>query len=208
MSPQPPHHQPLLSINCTFGHHEAVGSIDTVFRPGEIVAVTGSNGAGKSTLVDTVAGELEPLDGTVLLTTASGAVDPASPEAAGTLLHLADPSFFPDLTIGEHVSLMAHIAGCPDADLLEEVDAWAVTPLLGSLPSRLSSGQRQRAYLGLQLTQQAPVLTLDEPERHLDAAWTGYLCDRLRDYCDDGACVLVATHSPLISGAADRVVDL
>ncbi|MEY8565726.1 ATP-binding cassette domain-containing protein [Corynebacteriaceae bacterium 7-707] len=198
---------PVLTVTCAFGYRDAVGTVDTVVNPGEIVAVTGANGAGKSTLVDTVAGELEPLDGTVRVHLPAGDLDPAGPEAAGVVLHLAEPSFFPDLTVDEHVALMARLGGRA-GDLREEVERWAVAPLLGSLPSRLSSGQRQRAYLGLQLTRRAPVVTLDEPERHLDADWTDYLCGRLREYADAGSAVVVATHAPQIVAASDRVIAL
>ncbi|MGJ0183581.1 ATP-binding cassette domain-containing protein [Corynebacterium glyciniphilum] len=72
-------------MSCTFGYRDIVGTVDTTVSPGQIVAVTGSNGAGKSTLVDTVAGELEPLEGTVRVRTSDGAVDPASPEGAGAV---------------------------------------------------------------------------------------------------------------------------
>jgi ABC-2 type transport system ATP-binding protein len=202
-----PHAAPVLTVNCTFGYRDVVGTVDTVVYSGEIVAVTGANGAGKSTLVDTVAGELEPLDGTVRVHGPDGDLDPASPEGAGAVIHLSEPAFFPDLTIGEHVSLSAQITGRAD-EVDAEVDRWAVTPLLRSLPSRLSSGQRQRSYLGLQLVQQAPVVTPDEPERHLDADWIDYLCGRLRECSEAGAAVVVATHAPQIAAAADRVIAL
>lgn len=202
------HDVPVLTMSCTFGYRDIVGTVDTTVSPGRIIAVTGSNGAGKSTLVDTVAGELEPLDGTVRVHTADGDVDPASPAGAGSVLHISEPSFFPDLTIGEHVSLMAHHVGRSEDEFLVDVARWEITQLLDSLPSRLSSGQRQRAYLGLQLAQRTAVTTLDEPERHLDAAWIEEVCRRLKERSEDGSAVIVATHAPQIADIADRVIAL
>lgn len=202
------HTDPVLATDCTFGHREDLGMVSLEVLPGEMVAVTGGNGTGKTTLISTIAGELEPREGTVRVHTDSGHVDPASPEGAGTVLHVSEPSFFPDLTIGEHVSLMAHHADTTTDALLVDLDRWEIDSLLGNLPSQLSSGQRQRSYLGIQLTQAGALMTLDEPERHLDAAWVGELCRCLRQRCDDGSSVIVATHSPQVAETADRVITL
>ena len=48
-----------------FAHRTLFEGLDVTVAPGDVVAVVGANGAGKSTLLRILAGDLEPLDGTV-----------------------------------------------------------------------------------------------------------------------------------------------
>ena len=199
---------PVLDIDCSYGHNGAVGHLSLQVTSGEIVAVTGPNGAGKFTLMSTIAGEIEPVEGEVRVAASHGAVDPAAPEGAGAVTFLVDPSFFPDLTIGEHLEMTAHQVGVPADELRDSVAPWQISDIESELPSRVSGGQRQRAYLALQLASAANVVVLDEPERHLDGDWGRRLGDELLAVRARGAAVVVATHSAHSAGRADRTVEL
>jgi ATPase subunit of ABC transporter with duplicated ATPase domains len=48
-----------------FAHRTLFEGLDVTVAPGDVIGVVGANGAGKSTLLRILAGELEPLDGTV-----------------------------------------------------------------------------------------------------------------------------------------------
>ncbi|MFA5707068.1 ribosomal protection-like ABC-F family protein [Mycolicibacterium sp.] len=48
-----------------FAHRTLFEGVDLTVAPGDVVGLVGANGAGKSTLLRILAGELEPLDGTV-----------------------------------------------------------------------------------------------------------------------------------------------
>ncbi|CAN5354864.1 ABC-F family ATP-binding cassette domain-containing protein [soil metagenome] len=48
-----------------FAHRTLFEGVDLTVAPGDVVGVVGANGAGKSTLLRLLAGDLEPLDGTV-----------------------------------------------------------------------------------------------------------------------------------------------
>ncbi|OBF13617.1 ABC-F family ATP-binding cassette domain-containing protein [Mycobacterium sp. ACS4331] len=48
-----------------FAHRTLFSGVDLTVAPGDVVGVVGANGAGKSTLLRILAGDLEPLDGTV-----------------------------------------------------------------------------------------------------------------------------------------------
>ena len=99
--------------------------------------MTGPNGAGKSTLMSTIAGEIEPVEGEVRVAASHGAVDPAAPEGAGAVTFLVDPSFFPDLTIGEHLEITAHQVGVPADELRDSVAPWQISDIESELPSRV-----------------------------------------------------------------------
>ncbi len=57
-----------------FAHRTLFEGVDLTVAPGDVVGVVGANGAGKSTLLRILAGELEPLDGTVSLAPADAFV--------------------------------------------------------------------------------------------------------------------------------------
>jgi len=50
-----------------FAHRTLFEGLDLTVAPGDVVGVIGANGAGKSTLLRILAGDLDPLDGTVSL---------------------------------------------------------------------------------------------------------------------------------------------
>lgn len=199
-----------LEVDCKFGHNSILGEITARVHEGEFVSVTGPNGAGKSTLISIIAGELEPLEGAVRVIGQGedALVDPSSPQGAGCVTSISDPAFLPDLTLGEHINLVSLRAGVDMDTLLSRMEPWRVTELPNTLPSRLSSGQKQRANLGIQLAVAAPIVVLDEPERHLDADWTRLLCAQLRQMAQSGFTVIVASHSPSLIEEADREIRL
>ena len=48
-----------------FAHRTLFEGVDLTVAPGDVIGVVGANGAGKSTLLRILAGEIDPLDGTV-----------------------------------------------------------------------------------------------------------------------------------------------
>ncbi|MFN8072141.1 MAG: ABC-F family ATP-binding cassette domain-containing protein [Mycobacterium sp.] len=57
-----------------FAHRTLFEGVDLTVTPGDVVGVVGANGSGKSTLLRILAGDLEPLDGTVSLAPADAFV--------------------------------------------------------------------------------------------------------------------------------------
>ncbi|MCQ9127060.1 ATP-binding cassette domain-containing protein [Corynebacterium amycolatum] len=199
-----------LEVDCVYGYNSIIGEISAEVRKGEFVSVTGPNGVGKSTLISTIAGELEPIEGTVRVVCEGedSLVDPSSPQGTGCVTSISNPAFLPDLTLGEHINLVSLRTGVEMDTLLSRLEPWRVAELPNTLPSRLSSGQKQRANLGIQLAVAAPVVVLDEPERHLDADWTRLLCAQLRQMAQSGFTVIVASHSPSLIDEADWEIRL
>lgn len=192
----------MLKIDATYGHSTALGHLSRTFDAGCVYGLKGPNGAGKSTLLQTLSGEIAPLKGTVSIDGAT----PGSAEAAGSVIAVAAPVFLPDLTVGEHFTLLSRRSG---VDFAEVHELWAIDDAIrNSAVSDLSSGQRQRVYLAAQLYQPTKALLIDEPERHLDHTWTAFLAEELRHLADEGRCVVLASHSPAIFDACDEVVEI
>lgn len=209
-----------LNADCTYGYVFPVGSLETTLADGNLYGLVGPNGAGKSTLLKTLAGELEPLSGSVeLIPSAPGltgnsarvnaVIDSGSRASVGKIVHVAEPVFLPDLTVGEHLALLGRAAKRPPSMWDVVVDRWRLDALLGISPKDLSSGQRQRVFLASQLElSTAPVLLIDEPERHLDSSWQDFVADILAELAKRGRLVVVATHSSVIAARCNQLIEL
>jgi NitT/TauT family transport system ATP-binding protein len=188
---------------------EALGGIDLLIEPGQVVALIGPNGSGKSTLLRVIAGLLAPGRGSVAIDGAP-VVGP-SPRVG---LVFQEPRLLPWRTTAENVAYPLELAGVPAAERDARVEALLKTVGLEGaaavIPSRLSGGMRQRATLARTLATDPAVLLLDEPFSALDELTRERLnLELLAIAARTASTVLVVTHS--VQEAiflADRVVVL
>jgi putative ABC transport system ATP-binding protein len=75
-------------------------------------------------------------------------------------------------------------------------------------PAQLSGGERQRVAVARALFGEPGVLIVDEPTASLDAAGAAHMVSLLRDICDAGCAVLVASHDTHVLDGSDRVIRL
>ena len=119
--------------------------------------------------------------------------------------------FYRDLTVEEHVALVAAAFGY--ADGLERgntvLDDVGVGAKRSTRPHQLSSGQRQKALLACVHARPFSVLALDEPVLRLDPVAHRWLRTRLEQHARDGVAILLSTHQPgFADGLADRALCL
>lgn len=67
-----------------FAHRTLFEGLDLTVAPGDVIGVVGANGAGKSTLLRILAGDLEPLEGTVSVALADAFVGWSAGASADT----------------------------------------------------------------------------------------------------------------------------
>jgi putative ABC transport system ATP-binding protein len=75
-------------------------------------------------------------------------------------------------------------------------------------PRQLSGGETARAGLAVALANTPAILLADEPTGELDGETEAGLLELLRRRAQDGAGVLLVSHSPEVADLADRVVHL
>ena len=193
-----------------FGPRAIIDGVEIHVAAGQVLALVGGNGSGKTTLLRILAGLLEPDDGEV--TWQGRPLDESDPWVRSELaILLDDAGAFPDLSVGEHLELLARAFSVPDpaaaaTTVLAEV---GLTAQRDQLPATLSSGQRHRLGLGSVLVLPAALMVLDEPEQRLDAEGRLWLATRLRAAADDGAAIVIASHDQaVIDTTADLVLEL
>ncbi|HVF19218.1 MAG TPA: ABC transporter ATP-binding protein [Mycobacteriales bacterium] len=207
----------LTGVSVALGRRPVLDDVSLAVASGEWVTVVGPNGAGKSTLLRYVAG----------LARGTGSLE-IDGRPAESLRHRERARL---------VALVPQTPVVPDGIRVLDYVLLGRTPYVGALQSEsaadlavarkslerldldgfgsrvvttLSGGERQRVLLARALTQQAPVLLLDEPTTALDVGHQQQvleLVDTLRQR--HGLTVVTTMHDLTLAGQyADRVVLL
>jgi ABC-type multidrug transport system ATPase subunit len=191
-----------------FGAVTVLDDVSFGITPGCATAVVGPNGSGKSTLLRCVVGADQCDAGEVLL--AGRRLVESDPRVRAMVASvLDDVEFFPDLTLAEHLDLLARAHGDPHPDTAPVLDELGLAALADRTPVGLSSGERRRLALASCLVRPRRLLVLDEPEQRLDAAGRQWLAERLCREKDDGVAVLFVSHdTAIVDAVADEILDL
>ncbi|MFF1347910.1 ATP-binding cassette domain-containing protein [Streptomyces sp. NPDC058322] len=204
---------PLLELNDvarTYGDRVVLDGVSLRLHRGECVSLVGKNGSGKSTLLRIAAGRDTPTEGSVLFD--GHPIDEDSSEVRRRVASAMDiGAFYPDLTVREHLQLVALSHGMGDAAeaAVERVlTAYRLEAQASQMPSALSSGQTQALLLAAAFVRPHDLLILDEPEQRLDASARRRLAELIAAHRDSGTAVLMATHHQVLNDAADHIVEL
>lgn len=211
--PKSPAKPPLLRVRDLhrhFGELQVLTGLDLDLKSGQALALVGPNGSGKSTALRCICGADRPTGGTVEL---DGA--PLDERSAATRRDLAvvmdDLSFFPDLSVSEHLDLLAraHSVENPESVVDAVLTDVGLQEQAAQLPGTLSSGQRRRLALASAFVRPRRLLVLDEPEQRLDADGISWLAERLVAEKAAGLGILLVSHdADLVEAVADFILDL
>jgi ABC-2 type transport system ATP-binding protein len=198
----------VTKLSKAYGSHAIVSDFNLEVWAGDAIALTGRNGAGKSTILRCIIGADKADSGTIeICGNRLRESDPAVRRDLATVID--DLDFFPDLSVVEHLDLLARAHGLPDAegavdDVLHEVQLVAQS---GQLPGTLSSGQRRRLALATAFVRPRRLLILDEPEQRLDVEGVEWLAQRLKAEREAGLAIVMASHEPrLVEVVATRTI--
>jgi putative ABC transport system ATP-binding protein len=192
---------------------QALRGVSLTLYPGELVAVIGPSGSGKSTLLACLGGLDEPDGGTVRVAGQRITSQPEPIRARLRSWHIGmlyqDRNLFSHLTIQQNFELAQRIAGRtgpPEPGVL--LAALGLAKREGSYPDELSGGELVRAGVAVALANDPGVVLADEPTGELDTTTEVAVLALLRDRAAAGRAVLIASHSPAVAAAADRVITL
>lgn len=200
----------VRGLTKAFGGRTVLAGLDVEVAAGEVVALVGPNGAGKSTALRCIIGTETPDEGESLL--GEHRLDLRQPQARRAVCAvLGDFGVLPDLTVAEHLDLLARAHAVEDAEAVVDgaLDDARIDHVADQLPSTLSSGQAQRFALATAMVRPWALLLADEPEQRLDDAGRAWLGDWLARHAAAGRAVLVACHDPdVVRRSGARVVSL
>jgi ATP-binding cassette subfamily C protein len=204
------------------GDGAILANINFQLLPGEVVAVVGPSGAGKSTLLRMLAGAGRPDRGIIRVDHAN-MLDWDSERLAAYIGFLPqDVSLFAG-TVKENIARFQDPTdpanGDVDGNAVAAAKACSAHELILQLPNGydtvlgwsgrgLSAGQAQRVGLARALYGNPPIVLLDEPNAHLDAAGEGQLVETLMALKARNAAVLVVAHRMGVLAAVDKILVL
>lgn len=200
----------VSKLRRAYGTTTIVDGFSLEVREGEAVALTGRNGSGKSTVLRCLVGADKADEGTIEVC-GNPVVETSAQTRRDVATVIDDLDFFPDLSVVEHLDLLARAHGVADADALVDdvLEQVQLVPQSGQLPGTLSSGQRRRLGLATAFVRPRRLLVLDEPEARLDVEGVTWLANRLRAERQQGLAIVFASHEPsLVATVATRVVEL
>jgi ABC-2 type transport system ATP-binding protein len=173
----------------------AVSGISFALKPGDICGMVGPNGAGKTTTMRCLAGLITPTAGDMRVDGLS-VIDDAIAVRRRLAYVPDDPPLFDDLTVGQHLDL---IAGLYDVDhdgrraesLLVQ---FGLAFKVNELANALSRGMRQKLAICCSYLYDPKVLLLDEPLTGLDPPGIRCLLESIRQKSSEGVTIILSSH--------------
>ena len=199
-------------------------------RPGRLVALAGSSGAGKTTTSQVLLSLLPADRGAVRVVGPAGdavdlsQIDPTTwwaqiawvPQrpviVPGTVLaNVIGPDRAAELDGARPEERLPRLCTAARATGLDEVVSalargWRTRVGQGGVG--LSVGQRQRLSLTRALMSDAPLVVLDEPTAHLDAASEAHVLEGVEMLRSQGHTVVVVAHRAALLARADDVIEV
>ena len=199
-------------------------------RPGRLVALAGSSGAGKTTTSQVLLSLLPADRGAVRVVGPAGdAVDLSQIDPATWWAQIAwvpqRPVIVPDTVLANVIGpdRAAELDGARPEERLPRLCTAARATGLDEVVSALargwrtrvgqggvglSVGQRQRLSLTRALMSDAPLVVLDEPTAHLDAASEAHVLEGVEMLRSQGRTVVVVAHRAALLARADDVIEV
>jgi putative ABC transport system ATP-binding protein len=183
--------------------------------PAEMAALIGPSGSGKSTLLMMIAGLLEQQTGRIRvggqdLTQLHGA---ARDRWRGRTIGIVLQSFqlLTHLSVLENLTAAQYLSGngVDVGAARDTLSALGILDLADEQPSRMSSGQIQRAAIARAVVNRPRLLLADEPTSSLDDETAeGALALLLRESQRLGAALLIATHDSRVKVHLPVTIEL
>ena len=185
-------------------------NINISIKPSSLTAILGKNGCGKSTLLDCIIGYNQTKTGNIFIN-GKDLHTFSDKQLATEIAYIPQNTVSNmDFTVEEFI-LFGRNCRLKFGDFLKQEDydivhenarLLGVDNLLSKSIHRISGGERQLAYIARALTQESPIIIMDEPTANLDFGNQAVLFSIMKDLQQKGKTVLFTTHNP------NHVMDL
>jgi iron complex transport system ATP-binding protein len=196
--------------------NEAVfGPVNVEIRHGEMVGIIGRNGIGKSTLLRTIAGLQRQLKGEILINGIANSRITVKEMAKMVSFVSTEPVYVQQIRVIEliamgrfpHTGWLGKLNFQDKRAIHEAIEQTGVNHLLYKPVYELSDGERQKVMIARALSQDTPVIILDEPTAFLDLPARYEILRILNDLTiNNDKTILFSTHDLSIAlDVADRL---
>lgn len=194
----------------------ALNGIDLQINGGEFVAIMGPSGCGKSTLLNILGLLDNPSDGRYQFydNEVSGMSERQRANLRKGNIGFVFQSFnlIDELTVYENVELPLLYLKVSAGERKKKVEAalerMNIMHRRNHFPQQLSGGQQQRVAIARAVIAQPKVILADEPTGNLDSANGLEVMNLLSQLNQEGATIIMVTHSPHDAGYAHRIINL
>lgn len=200
----------VKDVSCAFKSRAIFQDFTAHFESGRLTALTGASGSGKTTLLNMLGGLIVPDTGSIEFEgkdlAAMSSRERRKFRRANIGYLFQDYGLVSDLTVEDNIKIaVPRVSSEALAAVLADVG------LGGSekrTVSELSGGEQQRIALARLILAEPKIVLADEPTGALDEENSQLVLKKLRQFAQNGAVVVVATHSSYIAENADAVVKL
>src|SRR5215211_1206615 len=154
-----------------FGGRTAVEGLDLAVRAGSVFGFLGPNGAGKTTTIGMLVGLIRPSAGSAHVLGYDVQREPVQ-ALAGVGAMIEAPAFYPYLSGGDNLRVLARIHGLPEAAVQRALATVELSDRARDRYRAYSQGMRQRLGIAATLLHEPQLIMLDEPTNGLDPAGT------------------------------------
>lgn len=206
----------LESVGMEFpGGIELFRNLNASFDDKAINFVVGRSGVGKTTLLQIIAGLLVPSRGKVLvndinITGFNRNEMVRYRKYVGVVTQ--NSSLVLDRSVYDNIAMPLRITGMRGQDIRHRVGASlrvvGMSDASNLLPTRLSSGERQRVSIARAIVHRPKLLVADEPTGNFDRELALEVLGLFDIFAERDTIVVVATHDPNLVSHAERVFEL
>jgi putative ABC transport system ATP-binding protein len=193
---------------------EALRGVSFVVREREFVAIMGPSGSGKTTLLGILGCLDRPTTGSYELVgqEMSTLDETRRARVRGERIGFVFQAYnlIPRTTAFKNVELPLIYAGVPGGErrsrVLQALASVGLAERADHLPNQLSGGEQQRVGIARALVVEPRVILADEPTGNLDSASAEEVLSILGRLNDEGATIVMVTHSNEVAEHASRTI--
>jgi putative ABC transport system ATP-binding protein len=195
---------------------KAIRGMSFHIEEGEFVGIMGESGSGKSTLLSMMGALNSPTSGTYTVNGIDvyGLGQDQRAEFRREFVGFVFQTFhlIPYLTVLENTMLpltTLRLKSQKKRDMASyALERVGLENKAKRLPSEISGGEQERVAIARAISNEPPILLADEPTGNLDSKTSRGIMDLFQNLNNDGATIVMVTHSPECARYASRILQV
>ncbi|RLK62768.1 ABC transporter ATP-binding protein [Atopobacter sp. AH10] len=191
---------------------KANDNITLEFKSGEITALIGHNGAGKTTLLNQMIGLIKPTSGSIFV----NQMEVTNKPAIARKLVSSMPQFqlpLKGVSVIQSIESVLRVKGYSRENSKRKaediIDFLQINKWKNVSGEKLSGGLQRLTSFAISVTDDSPIIVLDEPTNDVDPIRRVLMWKYLRKLADNGKIIIIVTHNLLeVERYANRYILL